>query len=525
MRVRGADGLVANARLFDALQAAFGVRFAAWEDSPSRCDAVILVGDDAIPSAAEASAFGVPTLAILGTRAAEASSTDIHVGRDSAIDRRLHGIVLVEQPPTAALAIARGESVLADGPLGPAWATSRTAWRIDRVSGPLPVLGEHDVLRQGLRVAGSLALLALVQLIRSITPHFWSTPGLRASFVFDDPNLRRPSYGHINYRALVAHADAHRYHVAIAMIPLDARRPSAKAVATFRERPDRLSIVMHGNDHVRRELMQPLEPPEALALGAQALRRIARFERDSGMSVQRIMMPPHGLCSHNVVRALGQLGYEAVCAIHPAPWTEDPPADQLLAGWSPVEFLDGCAILPRFPLVVRPTEIALRAFLNQPLVLYGHHEDVAGGMDDLAAAAARVNAVGDVRWCSISEMAHDSHEVARDGSLLRVRPWARLLRVAVPEDVDEVVVESPPGASTGMSGWTVAGRTGAGPLPFGEPHPVNGSSQLALRLVPHHTVEPRTVRSPRHRTWPAMRRRVTEMRDRLAPMLPPRRSA
>ena len=47
------------------------------------------------------------------------------------------------------------------------------------------------------------------------------------------------------------------------------------------------------------------------------------------------MMPPHGLCSEPMARALGDVGFDALCAIHPLPWTEQPPADPPLAGWRP----------------------------------------------------------------------------------------------------------------------------------------------------------------------------------------------
>ncbi|MGH2900900.1 MAG: hypothetical protein ACRDMZ_19650, partial [Solirubrobacteraceae bacterium] len=140
--MRGADALVANSRLFEALQAAFGVRFAAWNGATSRCDAVIVVGDDAVPSAAQAAVYGVPTLAVAG-EAAAAASCDIKLGRDRAIDRRLHGIVLVDQPRAAVLDVTPGETVLADAPTGPAWTASGAGARVDRVSGPLPVLGER----------------------------------------------------------------------------------------------------------------------------------------------------------------------------------------------------------------------------------------------------------------------------------------------------------------------------------------------------------------------------------------------
>ncbi|MCW2958639.1 MAG: hypothetical protein JWP18_1442 [Solirubrobacterales bacterium] len=517
--------LTRNSRLLQALEAAFDVQFVPWHETGPRVDALILAGDDGVPTPDVAAFYGVPALAIQDAAGPTPGTAEIRIGEHAAIDRRLRGVVLVDQAPGRPLVPAAAEAVLAWGPDGPAWTTSTGACRVDRVGGGLPVLADGDVLRDGLRTDGALALLALVQLLRAITPGGWSSPGLRATFVFDDPNLRHRTYGHLDYRKLLAHADAHGYHAAMAMVPLDARRPSEKAVRTFRDRPDRLSLVMHGNDHLRDELMRPLERTAALALGAQALRRIARFERATGVGVDRVMMPPHGCCSAHVLRALGELGYEAVCAIHPAPWTEVTPPDRLLAGWSPAEFIDGCAILPRFPLTVWATEIALRAFLDQPLVLYGHHDDAAGGLESLAEAAARVNGLGDVRWCSVRELARASHaSTVRDG-VLRVRPWARVLQVGVPDGVHAVLVEAPPGgATTGFCGWETDAGPREAPWAFGAAMPIDtvGGHELTVRLVPFQGTDPGTVASPPRRAWPVVRRRATEARDRLAPLWAPR---
>jgi len=55
-------------------------------------------------------------------------------------------------------------------------------------------------------------------------------------------------------------------------------------------------------------------------------------------------------------------------------------------------------VIPRIPLTSSDADLALRAFLGHPLIVYGHHEDVAAGLEPLADVAARVNRLGDVRW-------------------------------------------------------------------------------------------------------------------------------
>ena len=100
--------------------------------------------------------------------------------------------------------------------------------RVHRVRAVLPVLKPDEVLRDALVPDRAFALVGLVQFLRELVGERWQAPPLRAAIIFDDPNLRRPSYGYIDYRGLAAHADTHGYHAAMAMIPRDARRPHAR---------------------------------------------------------------------------------------------------------------------------------------------------------------------------------------------------------------------------------------------------------------------------------------------------------
>src|SRR5262249_11894069 len=154
----------------------------------------------------------------------------------------------------------------------------------------------------------------------------------------------------------------------------------------------------------------------------QAIRRVEGFEARYGLPVDRVMTPPHGMCSASVARALGAVGFDAVCAIHPLPWAERPPASRPLAGWGPAGVAEGCSVIPRPPPGSSDAEIGLRAFLDQPLVFYGHHEDLAGGLDRLAEISDRVARLGAPRWCSLGEIAATNFASRRMGDALRVRP-------------------------------------------------------------------------------------------------------
>jgi hypothetical protein len=162
-----------------------------------------------------------------------------------------------------------------------------------------------------------------------------------------------------------------------------------------------------------------------------------------------------------------------------------------------------------------PTDIGLRAFLEHPLVLYGHHQDVASGLDLLAEVAGVVNGLGDVEWTSAGAIAQGNAWVDVRGEAARIHPFSRRLRLAVPEGVRSVTVVEPEDAveQDVLTGWSA----GAGEaVPFGEPVDVPAGAPLDLRLHGTADVDAGALRPPAWQPWPRLRRVVTEARDRAA---------
>ncbi len=265
---------------------------------------------------------------------------------------------------------------------------------------PLAELGEGQTLRDHLCPGSFMGLLPLLHFLGALlADQGWKLPAPRAAFVIDDPNLHWPSYGFLKYPQLAEHASRHGYHLAFATVPLDGWRVDARAVATMREHPAALSLLIHGNDHVARELAGLSSDRRAEAAMAQALRRIAALERASRLSVARVMAPPHGVCSEAALRAMFRLGFEAACISRPYPWRDGLPAPTPLAGWHPAELVaGGIPVAPRQALSAPREDLVFRALLGQPLILHGHHGDFADGLDLLEQAAADINDLGEVRW-------------------------------------------------------------------------------------------------------------------------------
>lgn len=509
-------------RLFAALSEAFPeVRFEAREAGElAGLDALIELGGEA--QARSAAAAGLRALAAAGPERESATAATVELASASGLDRRLQGQALPDRflGGAAALAPGRGAEVLARLAGAPVWVREG---RLDLAAVAPLELAEGEPLRDRLGAERSLALLALLELLRELTRETaWQAPPVRATFLLDDPNLHWPSYGFLSLPELGRHAEAHAYHLALAMVPLDARIAHPGAARILRERPE-ISLCVHGNDHFGDELGRAREEDEALALAAQSLRRIAAFERRVEVPVSRVMVPPHEECTEAMAAALARTGFAAISMTRPSPWLSAPPRHWLtaaegsgaLAGWPPADVTaSGLPVLLRHPFSAAhfsAAEVALRAYLDQPLILYGHHDDLADGLEILAERAAAVNRLGAVRWGSLADLAIANARTRLEGDLLRVRPYSRRVCVVVPDGASRAVVEP----TWGASGESV--ETFAGSVPVGEPFDVAGLPALDLGLARADAVSPHGVAPPPRLPWPLLRRLGGETRDRIAP--------
>ncbi len=433
----------------------FGVAGETWRISPK--------------AEADMQATDIPLLSLEGEEFQEGMPRPLVLTADHALARPLRGALLSDDRAGALRSVRPDEAVL--GTLGgtPAW-TRAQGTRHQRVACAPAELGAEEALRERLRPGRCLALLALAHFLADITAPLRAPPAqLRAAFVIDDPNLRRPRYGHLDYAELLHDARRHGYHLSVAMVPLDGRRANPRAVGLFHEGAAHLSLCVHGNDHDGPELGRPHTDDQALTLVAQAVRRTLAFERRTGLAVDRVMVPPHERLSEPVARALRACGFQAIATTRPYPWLADTherswlerPADAgPLAAWGPIDVVaGGLPVLLRADFDRHPREdLVLRAFLGQPLILYGHHDLLAAGPGALAKAAAAIARLGDVRWCSLGAIAQTAipNGATLDPDALAAIPAPRrrltpILRRALSEGRDRITPVR--GPTTARGGW------------------------------------------------------------------------
>jgi hypothetical protein len=351
----------------------------------------------------------------------------------------------------------------------------------------------------------------------------WTNPPLRACLMFDDPNLHWSSYGWVNFGELIASARRNTYHVSFATIPVDTWYSNASVVQVTRKSKDALSLCIHGNDHIRNELAIDRDEPAWRRLLAQAIRRISEFEKRTQLRVDRVMVPPYGAFSATGAPLMTQYGFEALCVSRASltAWNKE-------ERWNPdfghqiSESVGGLPVIPRHVMAEgHECSYRLAAFLSQPIIPHGHHQDCADGLGLVEAVASAVNGIGDVQWMSMEAISRSNYLSLRCKETLRIRMMARKIVIEIPEGVTEIVVERP---------WL--GPEGGEDLEIAE----NGTPSMLYQLAPNRfrialrscvsvelsslsfAVDMETAPTPGWNVFGTVRRIASEIRDRIQPM-------
>ncbi len=514
-----------HARLLAALEAAYPVVFRP-SAGVEELDGLLAIGSEG-EAAALAAPPDVPCLVAAGEDGPQSGARTLVLAADG-LSRPLRNARLSECHVSGRVdAAQRGDAVLGRIDGDPVWLRRGS---VTCVAATPAELEPDEALRDRLAPGRCLALLAVAEFLSQVTlAERWTPPPLRAAFVLDDPNLHWTSYGHVRYRDLLAHATAHAYHVAVAMVPLDGWLVHPGAARLFRDGAAHLSLCVHGNDHAGPELGKDRSEAEALALADQALRRVTAFERRARVPVSRVMVPPHERLSEPMARALTACGYDALCTTRPYPWAAPsaghpwlsrPDAAGPLTGWGPADVVaGGLPVMLRCGFTHPREELVLRAYLGQPLIVYGHHDDLCDGFGLLAEVAAAISQLGDVHWTSLGGIAQGGAETRREGAVMSVRPLARRVRIVVPDGVRELRVEPPEGLAAGRGGIEVRATGGAtSHAASGAPVPVI-AGEVELTLAAPAVAAPPHAAASRLRVWPVARRLAGEGRDRLSAAL------
>jgi hypothetical protein len=507
----GADGCGLDT-LWRALELTLPVRFQA--RAPGEFEGL----DGAVVLGGPAPKHPLPMLLLTGGDGRSAGPGDVVFADGPPVPIAFRGRRVGEDATIGTIEPQEGDEVLATLGGAPVWVRRPSAVGEVFEAATRPAVPSHDTpLRELLREGRFFSLLPLLELVRrACEARGWRRPGLRASFMFDDPNLHWTSYGYLRFVEVLRRARERGYHVASAMVPLDGWFAHPAAARLFRENPRFLSLLIHGNDHVRHELARPVSAHAAVALAEQALQRVERFERRCGVPVSRVMAAPHGRCSELMLSGLRVAGFDAICIGGRIPWLEGD-SNAIVRRFTPADVVDGFPVFSRAHFVDPRADLVFRAYLGQPVVVYGHHTDLADGLGILDEAADEVERLGRAEWLPLDRIATSNYESCHAGGRLHVRLFTRRALLAIPEGVEELAIELPGGGGDVPDVAHVNGRSAE--LAGGQARlPVASPGEVEVVVQPR-SLGPTGSARRGARPWPILRRLAAEGRDRALPLV------
>jgi hypothetical protein len=236
----------------------------------------------------------------------------------------------------------------------------------------------------------------------------WHTPAQYANLTVDDPWLREP-YGNLDYAALAGQMRIHNFHTTIAFVPWNFDRSEPRVVALFRANPERFSIAIHGNNHDHREFDEYGKAPLARQTAdlKQALARMEAFTRNTGIPYEPVMVFPHAVSPAETFSRLKEFNYWATVNSENVPLGSAEPADPIFPlrpeTLSFNNFLSVKRVSAEVP--VSRTNLAINAFLGNPLLLYVHQEFFRGGADVFNPLADYINKMAPAtEWKSLGQI-------------------------------------------------------------------------------------------------------------------------
>ncbi len=271
----------------------------------------------------------------------------------------------------------------------------------------------------------------------------WHSPGSYANFTIDDIWLREP-YGFVNYDKLLQHAQQHNFHTTVAFIPWNFDRSEPGVVSLFRAHPDRLSICIHGNNHLHKEFGPLSEHPlsEQRADIKQALARMEQFRELTNIPYDAVMVFPHSISPIETFGLLKRYNFLATANSLNIPSNAPIPVDVESALRAVTLKFDDFPSLRRYSAEtdIPVPQLAIDAFLGNPMLFYAHESFFSSGMGAFDPVADLVNKFQpNTQWKSLGYIARHLYlERLRDDGNYDVAAYSSTIEISNPHPHDAI---------------------------------------------------------------------------------------
>ncbi|MFZ5519446.1 MAG: hypothetical protein ACOY90_22630 [Candidatus Zhuqueibacterota bacterium] len=256
----------------------------------------------------------------------------------------------------------------------------------------------------------------------------WHAPKAMANLTIDDPWLKN-EYGYLNFNALLTEMKLYNFHTTIAFIPWNYDRNDSETVDLFLNNSDRYSICIHGNNHNHREFGgEDVKGSERKIQGyyqeqekdiVQALARMERFKKITGISYGKIMVFPHGIATYMSLSVLKKYNFLATANSRHIPTGIKLPDSQqyMLSNYN--IFVNNFLSFRRSkPLTAESLnldyKVAIDLFLNNPIIFYTHHSFFRTSISNFNLTAQVVNSIeSKIEWVNLTKLVQYAYQIRK----------------------------------------------------------------------------------------------------------------
>jgi len=346
----------------------------------------------------------------------------------------------------------------------------------------------------------------------------WYSEHRFANFIIDDP-LLKDSYGYLNYEDLLLKMDENNFATTIAFIPWNHRRTGTKTAQLFRDRPDKLSLCIHGCNHTQAEFgITDLAVLNQRLLAASE--RMNAHRASTGLKHVPAMVFPQAHFSREALMALKCNNYLGAVNSRATP-------DNSVKGYDlrVSDFLEPA--ITRFggvPLYLRRypgglERFAFDLFFLKPLLVVEHHAYLKDGACKLIDFIVRLNSLRQLEWSDLGKILENTY-LRRDVSAKAIacKLYSNSQVIENHSDNDQIFAvakshaDDVPVENTFINGRVADFRIADQTIQFEIPIPAHSSARIEIlykNLLPYA--------KPQHRFQTAVRtltrRMLSEFRD------------
>jgi hypothetical protein len=272
------------------------------------------------------------------------------------------------------------------------------------------------------RFAGAVPLVMYLKWeFRDISPAPRQT---NACLIIDDPLLQQ-RYGFLDFRELLQLMDDQTFTTSIAFIPWNWRRTNRSTVSTFQQNREKLSVCVHGCDHIGGEF-STRSAGKLDKMLKTAKHRMSSLRESTGLHHDEVMVFPQGAFSPEAGMALKGNGFIAAVNTEVAPANNGPNETTIADLWSVAILRYG-----EFPIFTRRyishglENFAFDGLLGKPCFVVGHHELLRDHGRILSEFVAKLKSLNwNLRWRTIGKAVSRSYSLQRCGGSLQLKMFA-----------------------------------------------------------------------------------------------------